>query len=170
MFKLLGALAAVGVLAVAPSVASAAPPSAGAAEGGSGCEDNSAPSSRWGHTWWGSNGHGPYWRGWDDGDGELDGYSWDPGCDADHNGKVARVMIAVDRLRGSRCQHLSAGSQRLGRAGSCARPQWIRARGTSAWHYGITRRLARGRYRIHRRAVDAAGNRERARHMTLRIR
>jgi hypothetical protein len=68
-------------------------------------------------------------RGRGDGNGELNGYSWGPGRDAAHNGKVARVMIAVDRLCGSRCQHLSSGSQRLGRAGSCARPQWIRARG-----------------------------------------
>ena len=60
MFKLLGALAAVGVLAVAPSVARAAPSSAGEAGGGGGCDDHNAPWSRWGHTWWGSNGDGPY--------------------------------------------------------------------------------------------------------------
>jgi hypothetical protein len=165
--RLLGALAAVGVLVVAPSAAGAAPSSAEPTGGG--CTDNNHPWSRWGHGWWGRDGHGPYWRGWGDRGGYFNGYSWDPGCDAAHSGRLARVMVAVHRVRGSRCQPLLA-SHRLGRPRSCARPHWLRARGTSAWRYRIRRRLPQGRYRIHRQAVDAAGNREPARHMRIRIR
>jgi hypothetical protein len=168
MLQLLGALAAVGVLAVAPSVAGAASSSA-ELTGDGGCNDSSSPWSRWGRNWQGHDGHGPYWRGWGDHGGYFNGYAGDPGCDAFHTGKVARVMVAVDRMRGDRCQHLHA-SHRLGRSGSCARPHWLRARGTSAWRYDIGRRLPRGRYRIHRRAVDVAGNREPVRHLRLRIR
>jgi hypothetical protein len=160
---LLGAVAAVAVLVAAPSVASAGD------GGGGGCNDSSHPWSRWGHNWWGNDGHGPYWRGWDGNGGYFNGYSWDPGCDAAHPGKVARVQVAVHRLRGSRCQPLLR-SHRLGRPGSCARPHWLKAKGTDSWRYDIGRKLPRGRYRIHRRAIDAAGNREPVRHLRLRVR
>jgi hypothetical protein len=164
MLQLLGALAAVGILVVVPSLASAASSSAGG-----GCNDSNHPWSRWGSTWRGHDGNGPYWRGWGPGGGYFDGFSYDPGCDAAHTGKLKTVMVAVDRVRGARCQHLTA-SHRLGRPGSCARPHWLRAHGTSAWRYDVKRRLPRGRYRIHRRAIDAAGNREPASHLRLRIR
>lgn len=45
----------------------------------------------------------------------------------------------------------------------------MRARGTRNWRFGITRDLPAGRYRLHRRAIDAAGNRERTRLLHLRI-
>jgi hypothetical protein len=168
MLQLLAALAAVGVLAVAPSVARAASSST-AAEASGPCSDSNHPWSRLAHSWWRRDGRGPYWRGWGPGGGYLNGWSWDPGCDVAHEGTIARVMVAVHRLRGSRCQPLLA-SHRLGRPRSCERLHWLRARGTSAWRYRIKRRLPRGEYRIYRRSVDAAGNREPVRWKRIRIR
>ena len=79
-------------------------------------------------------------------------------------------MVAVKRLRGSgRCQHLSR-SGRLSEPGSCGPTRWMKASGTRSWRFPISRALPAGRYRLHRRAVDAAGNREQARLLHLRIR
>jgi len=178
MLQLLGALLAVALLVVAPSMASDDPaPTAKAAGGGSGC-DTYPPESGWGNGWWGhDNDGGRSWNGWGDGDGYFDGDSSDQGCDgsssraaqASKAGKVARVMVAVDRLRGGRCQHLGR-SGRLGRPKSCATTNWMRAKGTTSWRHDIPRRLPSGRYRLHRRAVDAAGNREQPHLLHLRIR
>ena len=85
-------------------------------------------------------------------------------------GKVDRVRVAVKRLRpGSKCQHLTR-SGRLSRPGSCAPTRWLRAQGTSFWHYRIPKALPTGHYRLHRQAIDAAGNREHQRMLHLWIR
>jgi hypothetical protein len=72
--------------------------------------------------------------------------------------KVARVMVAVQRIRGSQCQHLSR-SGKLGRPGSCSATHWFPATGTRHWHHNIGTALPTGRYRLKHRAIDAAGNR-----------
>lgn len=169
--KLVGGLLATGALAVAPVAASAHTSSTAtiSGSGGSGCQDNNPPSSNWGNGngWYGHDGNGSYWRGWGDGNGNFGGNSSDRGCNGSSNGsnssfaqvsKVARVMVAVQRIRGSQCQHLSR-SGKLGRPGSCSATHWFPATGTRHWHHNIGTALPTGRYRLKHRAIDAAGNR-----------
>jgi len=166
--SLFSILLAACVIAVVPSAASAAPARA-AGDPGGGCSDNRPPYSRWGHGWWGNDGGGHYWNGWDDGDGRFGGRAYDYRCDSTHKGRVDRVMVAVERLRGSRCQRLFRSGQ-LGSPVDCSRTHWMRAQGTRRWHHHIPSVLPKGHYRLHRRAVDSAGNRERAhmRHLWIR--
>jgi hypothetical protein len=88
----------------------------------------------------------------------LRGVTSDPGATS----AVSRVEVAVARLRGGRCRFV-ARNGRLGRARSCSRRVYLRARGRASWELGLARRLPRGRYRAWARGVDAAGNRERPR-------
>lgn len=67
---------------------------------------------------------------------------------------VARVDVALSRVKGSRCQWWS---KRAGRfvTGSCAKPLWIRATGTSRWQVSVLRKsLAGGKYSIRSRATQ----------------
>ena len=168
ILPIVGGLLAAGALAAGPAAASVSAPAA--APLADDCDDRYAPSSRWGRNWSGHDGDGYYWRGWGDGDGYFGGHSYDDSCDvADHKGTVSRVMVALKRQRGPRCQHLLP-SGRLGGRADCGPTRWIKARGTRRWHHHIATVLPRGRYRLHRRAVDASGNRERAhrRHLWIR--
>jgi hypothetical protein len=169
MLQILAGLLAVGALTAVPAGASVdAPPTAKAADD---CDsDNYAPNSRFGDNWSGRDGNGYYWRGWHDGDGYFGGRSYDDYCNsADRLGKVDRVMVAVKRKRGSECQHLLSTGH-LGRRADCGHTHWMKAHGTDRWHHRIATRLPRGHYMIHRRAVDAAGNREKLHTRHLRIR
>jgi hypothetical protein len=171
LLSLLGALLARAALVAIPSVAGAGD---GPGGGHYGC-DHYSPYSNWGHDWWGRDGHGRYWRDFGDGNGYFDGNSYDRGCSGGYGnaagprGKVDRVMVAVRRLRADgTCQH-------LGRRGFLAIPaaagptDWLRASGTDHWRFPISRDLPAGRYRLHRRAFDAAGNAEKPRALHLRI-
>jgi hypothetical protein len=169
MLPLLGGLLVVAAIAIAPTAASAGDPQCN--------NDHYGPNSHWGNGWYGHDGNGSYWRGWGDGNGYFDGQSHDRGCNGNgygspvqRPGKVDRVMVAVKRLRSDgRCQHLRR-SGRLSHPGSCGPTNWMLAKGTKSWRLPIPRALPAGRYRLHRRAIDAAGNRERARLLHLRIR
>ena len=167
VLSVLGGLLAVAVLAAVPAAASAAP--IAAASGTPSCYDDNDPYSGWGHSWWHDGGNHPYWHGWHDGNGYFGGHSYDPGCDAAHPGKVDRVMVAVQRLRGDKCRNMAANG-RLGRGGDCKDVGWFKAKGTKHWRHAIPRRLPAGHYRLHRRAVDANGNREAAKRRHLWIR
>lgn len=174
MLQLLGVMLVVAAVSVAPAMATTGTsPSANAA--GNGCNGN-GPWSNWGHNWYGHDGDGRYWQGWGDGDGYFDGQSDYGNCGAYGSGagsaavgKVARVMVAVKRLRPSGCQHLTP-SGHLSRIGRCAGTHWMKADGTTNWRFDINRRLPSGRYRLHRRAIDASGHRERTHLLHLRIR
>jgi hypothetical protein len=151
IIQLIGGLLVVAAMAVVPSAASAGDPSQ--------CQDRWSPHSRWGHGWYGHDGNGRYWRGWDDGRGYFDGSSWDPYCSAsDRLGKVDRVMVAAQRVHGSRCENLRR-SGRLGIRRTCSHIHWMEAHGTRHWHHAISRALPPGRYRLHHRAIDRNGNR-----------
>ena len=163
----LGALLAVVVAVAIPTTASAAPIAAASGDPSS-CYDGSHPYSGWGHSWW-HDGNRPYWHGWGDGNGYFGGHSYDPGCDAAHPGKVARVMVAVQRMRGGKCNNMSRGGH-LGPGGDCSDIAWFRAKGTNHWRHRIPQRLPSGHYRLHRRAIDASGNREVPKHRHLWIR
>jgi len=90
-------------------------------------------------------------------------------------GRVARVRVSVGReVGGGRCRFLDARG-RAGRALPCARPRYVRARGTATFRRSVPGPLRPGVYRITTRATDASGNAERARPsathaLTLRIR
>jgi len=162
MLQLLGALLVVAAIAVLPSAASSATDATARASGdpGGGCYDHNPPYSRWGHNWWHNDGDGRYWHGWGDGDGYFGGSAYDNGCDALHPGTVARVKVAVAKMRDGKCRHLLGHSGRFSRPGSCGFRHWLTAGGTSHWRYMIRHRLPHGYYRLHRRAIDASGNHE----------
>jgi hypothetical protein len=174
LLQLLGALVVVAALGVAPSMATTGTsPHAKAAD--SDCDSN-GPWSNWGHRWYGHDGNGRYWNGWGDGDGYFDGNADYGNCGGDGSGaraaaagRVARVMVAVKRLRPSGCQHLNRAGH-LSKVGRCRGTHWMKAKGTTNWRFDIARRLPSGRYRLHRRAVDGNGHREKTDLLHLRIR
>lgn len=171
---LLGVLLVVAALGVTPAMATTnTSPAAKAA--GDGCNGN-GPWSNWGHGWYDHDGQGRYWQGWGDGHGYFNGNADYGNCGAYGNGarsaaagRVARVMVAVKRLRPAGCQHLTRAGH-LSRIGGCAGTHWIKAKGIANWRFDIRRALPSGRYRLQRRAVDARGHGERAHLLHLRIR
>jgi hypothetical protein len=161
MLPFLGGLLVVAAIAIAPSAASAGDPQ---------CDDHYGPHSHWGNGWYGHDGDGSYWRGWGDGGGHFDGTSWDGYCNtADRLGSVKRVMVGVQRLRGSQCRNLNR-NERFGPLRDCSHTHWMRARGTRHWSHSISRMLPSGRYLLHHRAYDAAGNpgKHRTRQLVIR--
>jgi subtilase family serine protease len=99
----------------------------------------------------------------------LAGTSSDRGCGARSAGRVARVTVAVARLRARRCRFLR-GRTGLTPSRSCARATYVKARGTSRWRLTMRRRLPRGSYRAYVRAVDAAGNVGKRKALRFRVR
>jgi hypothetical protein len=102
----------------------------------------------------------------------LRGTASDRGCRATAKarkraGKVGSVSVAVARRAGTRCRFLNAKGG-FGPARSCARPVFLRARGTKAWRFERRGTFPAGAYRIVVRARDAAGNR--AKLSTARLR
>ena len=83
--------------------------------------------------------------------------------------KVRRVQVAVQKLAGKKCRNLTK-TGRLARKGSCKKRIFRKARGTRKWTFAPKRRLARGRYRVLVRAVDAGGRRSKVRRVRLRVR
>jgi hypothetical protein len=85
------------------------------------------------------------------------GFATDAGCASP---RVARVQAALAlRVRGG-CRWLGARN-RLSRRASCARPRWLRVRGTRRWRLTRRARLPSGRYLLLTRARDRAGNLQR---------
>lgn len=81
------------------------------------------------------------------------------GTARDSDGKVAYVDVALVRLFSKSCKALTAaGTWRTLR--KCSAPPFLRARGTTKWHYTMRRRLAKGRYVVFARATDNLGRRE----------
>ena len=84
-------------------------------------------------------------------------------------GSVRAVSVAVARKAGARCRFLSARG-RFGGARVCSKPVYLRAKGTKSWRLELKGSFPAGTYRVSVRARDGAGNRERARMATLRLR
>jgi hypothetical protein len=104
----------------------------------------------------------------------LVGTASDRGCSAQpatrkRAGAVSQVSVAVALKSAGRCRFLSARG-RLGKARSCTKPVYLRARGTTAWKLTLKGSFKSGAYRVTLRARDDAGNRERANLATLRLR
>jgi hypothetical protein len=85
---------------------------------------------------------------------EVRGAAGDRGC----GGRVARVQVAVARLRSDNRCRFGGPDGRLGAPTSCHNPVWLRAIGRTQWGFATERLLGPGRYRVLVRAVDAAGN------------
>jgi hypothetical protein len=86
----------------------------------------------------------------------LRGRAGDRGCGR-ARGRVRRIEVAVARQAGRRCRFLAANG-RFGRATSCRRQRFLRARGTTRWRFVRLARFPAGRYLAYVRAIDAAGN------------
>jgi hypothetical protein len=100
----------------------------------------------------------------------LHGRASDRGCTAAIAvaGRVARVEVAISRAAGRRCR-FAAATGKLGKARSCSKPLWLRAKGTTSFSLSLKRALPRGSYTIQVRAVDAAGNRAKVVKRTQRV-
>jgi ABC-2 type transport system ATP-binding protein len=89
------------------------------------------------------------------------GRARDRGCS-----RLARVEVAVARVRGGRCVWLRAGGGRSAPA-DCAHPLWTLASGAQRWSHRA--RAPHGRLRVLARAIDAAGNASRPARRGLRF-
>jgi hypothetical protein len=97
----------------------------------------------------------------------LRGTAADKGCSSS---SVALVSVSVALKHGTRCRYL-ARSARFSRKGTtCKKPRWLSAHGTATWSLRLPKRLAHGSYQVLTRAVDSAGNVERAHARRLAIR
>jgi hypothetical protein len=92
----------------------------------------------------------------------LRGTASDRGCG------VALVTISVAKHAGKRCKFLTK-TGRLGRARTCTGDNWLTASGTKQWRVTLNR-LHRGTYRVRIRAIDLAGNIQRAHARQLKLR
>jgi len=104
----------------------------------------------------------------------LRGTASDRGCAAapatrKRPGAVSKVSVAIARVAGTRCRFVSARG-RLSKPRPCSKPVYLRAKGTERWRLQLEGSFPAGAYRIAVRARDGAGNRERARTATLRLR
>jgi hypothetical protein len=96
LLQLIG-LGAVAVLALSGTAMAGDP---GGGYSGGYC-DHYRPSSNWGHGWWGHDGDGRYWNGWDDGNGYLDGHSSATGPVASPS--FCRASLSVSTVVTRRC-------------------------------------------------------------------
>jgi hypothetical protein len=72
--------------------------------------------------------------------------------------------VSVARQVGHRlCRYLRTDGRFTRKATSCTRSKFIRARGTTTWHFTSKRAIPAGHYRVWVRAIDRAGNVERKR-------
>jgi hypothetical protein len=74
----------------------------------------------------------------------------------------ARVHVAVLREGGTRCSWLRSArggftTRRAGDGGSCDRPRWLRAEGTTSWRLKLRQRLPSGHYVVYSRVTIGAG-------------
>ena len=95
----------------------------------------------------------------------IQGTSIDAGC----NGRVQRVLVAVARQKGKRCQFLTRRGK-LGRARSCSKPAYLTAKGAKTFSLRIRGKIKPGRFRIAARGFDGAGNFEPLRYTKVRLR
>ena len=84
-------------------------------------------------------------------------------------GSVALVSVSIALKHGTHCKYLTRKA-RLSRSGTCKSPRWLSATGTKRWVLRLPRRIPHGKYQILTRAVDSAGNVERAHARRLAIR
>ncbi len=104
----------------------------------------------------------------------LRGNASDKGCSASaatskRPGAVRRVTLTLARKAGGSCRFVSKKGT-LGRARNCLSPVYLTAKGTRSWSLELRGSFPKGTYEVTVRARDAAGNRERAQKLSLRLR
>ena len=88
----------------------------------------------------------------------LRGHAHDRGC----RHRVAAVLVSIARKAHHRCRYVQPNG-RLSERRGCHHPILLRATGTGHWSLSLPdAHLTPGRYRVVVRALDLAGNRERA--------
>ncbi len=81
------------------------------------------------------------------------------GTARDADGKVAYVDVALVRVLSHTCRGLTpTGTWR--KLKKCTAPTFLRARGTTSWHYTLRHRLPRGNYVLFAKATDNLGRAE----------
>jgi hypothetical protein len=95
----------------------------------------------------------------------LRGSAADAGCSGS---SVALVTVAIAVKHGQKCRFVTRKA-RLSRSTSCSHPHWLAATGTKRWHLTLPHALGHGSYQVLTRAVDSAGNVERAHARRLAI-
>jgi hypothetical protein len=70
--------------------------------------------------------------------------------------RIGRVQVALAKASGGKCSFLGARGK-LGKAGSCEAPVWLKARGTAKWSAALRGKLAKGSYFAFARAIGADG-------------
>ncbi len=104
----------------------------------------------------------------------LRGNASDKGCSAaaatsKRPGAVQRVTLTVARKAAGSCRFVSKKGT-LGRSRSCLSPVYLTAKGTRSWSLELRGTFPKGNYEVTVRARDAAGNREPAKKIALRLR
>jgi hypothetical protein len=97
----------------------------------------------------------------------LRGTALDSACA--QTGSVSGVSVSIALKHGTKCQYLMR-TARLSRSTTCKTPRFLSAKGTKSWQLKLPRKLPSGSYQILTRAVDSAGNVERAHARRLAIR
>jgi hypothetical protein len=89
----------------------------------------------------------------------LRGTARDKGCGANGAGRVARVTLAISRRVGKKCQWLQPKGG-FSTVRSCAKKNYVTAKGASKWTFGLKTGLKKGTYAVVPRAIDSVGNQE----------
>lgn len=104
----------------------------------------------------------------------LRGTAGDKGCAGtaktrERVGAVRKVSVAVALKSDGRCRYVSKKGT-LGARRNCKTPVFLTARGTSRWRLDLRGAFKRGSYVVSVRSRDGAGNAERTKTATLRVR
>jgi hypothetical protein len=71
---------------------------------------------------------------------------------------VARVEIALVRLKGEKCNQLKSNGSFASLKKCRAPTRFLKAKGGTSWSFKLRKRLKKGSYVLYARAVDGAGN------------
>jgi hypothetical protein len=104
----------------------------------------------------------------------LRGTTSDKGCAAAAKtraraGTVKKVSVAVALRSAGKCRYVSKAGT-LGARRSCATPVFLTARGTTKWRLDLKGAFRPGTYVVRVRSRDGAGNAERTKTASLRVR
>jgi hypothetical protein len=125
----------------------------GSGGGGNGCTDTAAPTSKLTRVKLTRRGL------------DLRGTVADNGC----QGLVTRVLVSIAQKKGKKCRFVNARGK-LGKKTKCAKPSFIPAKGTNAFALKLKGKLPKGKYRVGVRALDYAGNVEKPRFKSSKVR
>lgn len=71
---------------------------------------------------------------------------------------TAKVEIGILKMKGKKCQDVTASGKTTAHSGECTQPNvWIAAKGTTKWTASLSKALKKGKYVLFARATDTAG-------------